>query len=117
MLHYTTYHHNDHPDVLVIEATGKMDMAVADVTLGRIQECIDHGDRNFVIDCGDLQIMTSFGLGMLVRVKRRLQETGGAIAIAGASGVVAESLQIVRFDRVFRMFPSVDEAAASLETH
>lgn len=115
MINYTTYHHGEHPNVLVIEATGKMDMNAADFTLDCIQGYIDRGDSKFVIDCKDLQMMTSFGLGMLVRANSRLKETKGSIAIASAHGLVAETLRIVHFDRLFSLYADVDEAAAALQ--
>ena len=34
---------------------------------------------------------------------------------AGVKGVAADALRIVRFDRLFNMFPTVDEAAQSLK--
>lgn len=115
MIDYTTYHHSDHPDVLVIEATGQIDMTAADFMLDCIQGFIDRGEHQFVIDCESLELMTSFGLSMLVRANRRLKEKGGAIAIAGARGLVAQTLHLVHFDRLFHMFPDVDQAAASFE--
>lgn len=116
MINYTTYHHNEHSDVLVIEATGKMDATAADYTLDCIQGYIDRGDHKFVIDCENLQMMTSFGLGMLVRANSRLKEKNGLLAIANATGLVAETLRIVHFDRLFHMYPSIDEAAVALST-
>ena len=112
MINYTTYHHDEHADVLVIEAIGKLDMSAADFMLDCIQGFIDRGETKFVIDCEDLQIITSFGLGMLVRANSRLKEKGGVIAVANARGLVAETLRIVHFDRLFHLFPNVDEAAA-----
>ena len=71
-------------------------------------------ETKFVIDCEELQMITSVGLGTLVRAKSRLRENGGALAIARASGLAAETLRIVHFDRLFSLFSDVDEAAASL---
>ena len=115
MINYTTYHHSEYSNVLVIEATGKMDMNAADFTLDCIQGYIDRGDSKFVIDCENLQMMTSFGLGMLVRANSRLKETNGSIAIAAAQGLVAETLRIVHFDRLFNLYSDVDEAVAALQ--
>lgn len=114
MINYSTYHHDEYPDVLVIVTSGKMDMNAADFVLDCIHGYIDRGERNFVIDCEALQIMTSFGLGMLVRANSRLKENDGTIAIAAASGLVADTLRIVNFDRLFSLYPSVNEAAAEL---
>ena len=113
MINYTTYHHEAFPDVLVIEATGKLDTVTADFMLDCIQGLIEKGDTKIVIDCENLDLITSFGLGMLVRANKRMKDKGGMIAIANAHGVVAESLRIVHFDRLFNMYPNVEQAATS----
>ena len=65
MINYTTYHHEAFPDVLVLEATGKLDSAAADFMLDCIQGYIERGAKKLVIDCEDLHMITSVGLGML----------------------------------------------------
>ncbi|MEL6104466.1 MAG: STAS domain-containing protein [Planctomycetota bacterium] len=114
MINYTTYQHEAFPDVLVIEATGKLDSVTADFMLDCIQGLIEKGNTKVVIDCAELSLITSFGLGMLVRANKRMKDKGGAIAIANAHGLVAESLRIVHFDRLFNLFPNVEEAATSM---
>ncbi|MEM1224547.1 MAG: STAS domain-containing protein [Planctomycetota bacterium] len=116
MINYATYKHETMPDVLVIEASGKLDTTTADFMLDCIQGYIEHGDKKVVIDCEDLNIITSVGLGMLVRANKRMKESGGAIAIANAQGLVADSLRLVHFDRLFGLHPSIDDAAASLKS-
>ena len=53
-------------------------------------------------------------MAALVRANGRLRNEGGTIAIAGLGGIVADAIRIVRLDRVFSMYPSVDEAAKAL---
>ena len=114
MINYATYQHDQYADVLVIETSGMMDMAAADFVLDCIQGYLDRDEHKFVIDCSNLDLMTSFGLSMLVRANKRLKAKGGVLAVAGAHGLVAEILHLVHFDRLFHLFPDVDSAAASL---
>ncbi len=116
MINYTTYNHEEYPDVLVVEASGKLDTTSADFLLDCIQGFIEHGEKKFVIDFEDMDFISSVGLATLVRANSRLKNEGGQIAIANASGVVAEALRIVHFDRLFHLFGSVDEAAKSFES-
>ena len=55
------------------------------------------------------------GLAVLVRANSRLKPLGGKIALAGVKGVAADALRIVHFDRLFNMYPTVDEAAAAVD--
>ncbi|KAA5540461.1 STAS domain-containing protein [Roseiconus nitratireducens] len=114
MIDYHTYHHETYPDVLVIEALGKLDLTTADFLLDCMHGMIARGEHKIVLDCSDLESITSVGLGVMVRANSRLKKKGGALAVAGATGIVAEVLKIVHFDKLFHLFPDVDQAAASL---
>lgn len=114
MINYATYNHEDYPDVLVISVTGRLDTGAAGFLLDCIQGFIERGERKILIDFDELELITSLGLATLVRANSRLKTDGGEIAIANASGIVAETLRIVHFDRLFHLFDSVEEAAKDL---
>lgn len=114
MIDYSTYHHETYKSVFVLEAHGRLDATSADFMLECIQGFIERGERRFVIDCCELELITSFGLATLVRANSRLKKESGELAIAGAHGVVAEALRIVHFDRLFHLFDDVDSAAEAI---
>lgn len=114
MIDYTHYHHPEQSSVLVVQVAGRLDSTTADFLLDCLQGFIERGESRIVVDCMGLQSITSIGLATLVRANSRLKSSGGEMNIANASGVVAETLKIVHFDRLFHMFPSVDDAAGDL---
>lgn len=114
MIDYISYHHEQYPDVLVLESGGRLDSDSSQFLLDCIQGFIERGDEKIVVDCSELEYISSIGLGALVRANARIKKRGGAITVAGARGIVADALSLVHFDRVLGLFPTVHEAAASI---
>ncbi|KAA1262021.1 putative anti-sigma factor antagonist [Rubripirellula obstinata] len=114
MIDYISYTHAYHPDVLVVEVSGKLDSITSQYLLDCIEGFIGDEAEKIVLDCGDVDQINSMGLAVLVRANSRLKKIGGTMAIASAAGTVAEILHIVHFDRLFGLYPNVDEAAAAI---
>jgi len=115
MIEFSGYKHEQCQDVFVLEVMGHIDSDASRFLLDCIQGYIDGGEHMFVLDCSDLAYISSMGLATLVRANSRLKSSGGQIALAGVKGVAAEALRIVNLDRIFNMFPTVDEAAEALK--
>jgi anti-sigma B factor antagonist len=72
------------------------------------------GGRKIVIDLGGVTHIDSTGIGTLIAGLGRIMEAGGALAMAGASGVVREGFRVTRLDSVFRFYPDVETAVNEL---
>ena len=114
MIDFTAYRYEASGDTLVLVITGKLDSTTSQYVLDCLQDHIANGEHKFVLDCSELTYISSVGLGTLVRANSRLKDMGGAVALAGVKGVVAEALRLVHFDRLFNMYDDVDQAAAAL---
>jgi len=80
----------------------------------RLAAAIDNGARKLVLDLSGLLYINSSGLGVFALAHKQLQPVGGEMVLAGASQHIRHILQIVGFEKLFRTFPSVAEAAAAL---
>ncbi len=74
----------------------------------------DHGTR-LVVDLADTDFLGSAGLGLLVKVGKRLHDQGGGIALARPKPVVAKLLRAVGLGSVLPSFPKVETALAHVE--
>ena len=101
--------------VLVVGVQGSLDRKTSDGFLERIDALIEGGVQKLVLDCTGLEYVSSLGLGVLVRVRKRFATAGRDIRIAGVSGTVAEMLRITRLDRVFDFYPDVDAALQAFD--
>ncbi len=115
MIEFSGYKHDDWDNVFVLEVMGHIDSDASRFLLDCIQGYIDAGEQKFVLDCSELAYISSMGLATLVRANSRLKDGGGEIALAGVKGVAADVLRLVHFDRIFNMFPTVDDAAEALQ--
>ncbi len=67
-----------------------------------------------IVDLTGTSYINSGGLRTLVTAWRRARQQGGDLVLFGLSRHVQEVFEIVGFDRVFQIFPSLDEAASAL---
>jgi len=70
--------------------------------------------RFFLFDLSDVHIVTSAGIGVLVRLLVRLRNFGGAIAIYGCSDKIREVFTIVQLDGILQVCDTEEEARQKL---
>jgi anti-anti-sigma factor len=75
-----------------------------------IVSLLAQGVRKIVVDLAGVTHIDSTGIGVLIASLGKVTQAGGALAMAGASGVVREGFRVTRLDRVFRFY--ADRAAA-----
>ncbi len=101
-------------DILTVVVSGMMDSEQCDYLFGCVEHLIGSGFNKVILDCSDLRVISSVGLGMLVRVHARMKRVGGDAKIAGVHGAVAHVITLVKLDRVFHLYPTVE---AAVEAH
>lgn len=100
---------------IVVPQGRRLDAEVArdfrDILLSRIAS----GDRKLILDLPAVDFIDSSGLGALVSALKRLKQLdrGGDIRLANVQPSVGAVLEIIRLNRVFSQFPSVDDAVHS----
>jgi len=108
----------------------RLDLEAAGEFRGELMKLIEDGHRDLVVDLSGVSFLDSSGLGALVsalkqlktsRERRREPRPGheprpdqkGDIRLAGVQPPVVSLLQIIRLDRVFVSFPTVEDAVKS----
>lgn len=97
-------------DIVSVVLSGKLDEDHCNYLLDCVEEEIKNGNRKLILDCGQLDYISSIGLGMLIRVNARMKKIGGEVKLAAVQGAVAQVLSVVGLNRVFELYPNVDEA-------
>ncbi len=67
-----------------------------------------------ILDMSGVQYMDSSGLGTLLRGYVACQKYGGDFVLAGVVPRVRDLLQLTKIESLFRIYPTVDEAADAL---
>lgn len=87
-----------------------MDQPHADQLMQALDDAVNNGHTNVVLDLGALQYMNSTGLNILINVLTRTRNAGGDAVIAALSNSVRQLFVVTKLDSVFQIAPDVKEA-------
>jgi anti-anti-sigma factor len=99
--------------VTVLTIDGELDMNTAPALLDAAGELIDAGRSRLVLDLGGVGFCDSAGLGVFARLKRRVDEVGGELALARPALMVRRVLELTGLTELIGVYESVDEARAA----
>ena len=104
------YYHEHDRDVLVLAADGGLNADTAESFVKQLETLVEAGVNKIIIDCSSLQYISSYGIGVLVRLHQKLAKHGGDVKVAGAPSMVLQTLNIMRMGTLFNIYPDVDRA-------
>ena len=104
-------------DVIVLGPAGRVDHLNSDEFLAAVEphlaQC-EAGGPALLFDLSDVEYMSSSGLRVLMLAAKQAKPRGGRVAVAAPQELVAEVLEISRFNLVFPIHASVDEGLRAL---
>jgi len=77
---------------------------------GELERYIELGCRKLIVDCTRLTHISSYGLGVLIRLHKKLATKGGDVKLANVSGAVPKILSMTRLNKIFEIYPTLDDA-------
>jgi len=104
------YYDNVDSDVLVIKADGGLNAQTAEGFVEDLEKLVDAGLRKIIVDCSELDYISSFGLGVLIRLHGRLARHGGNVKIASVKGMIVEVMRLTKLNKLFEIYPDVSRA-------
>lgn len=96
--------------VAVVIPAGEVDMSSAPKLRRKLDELLDDGFANLVIDLTEVTFFDSSGLAVLVGAVKQTKPRGGSIRLAGARPLVLKILELTRLTDLLPTFHTVDEA-------
>ena len=102
------------PDITVLEMVGRIIVGnnSRDVEL-KLAQILNDRKKKIILDLAGITMLDSTGVGILVLSQAKVKKEGGELRIAGAQGVVDEILKMTSVDKLVKLFPTVEAAAAS----
>ena len=113
MIDYQTYTTGENDEVLVMEVDGRLDSVAADFLVDCVEGQIEHGVRKIVLDCSNLDYVSSMGLAALIRANSKMKGQGGTVSLVQVPGLVADVVRITHLDKLLNIYSTVEEAAAA----
>jgi anti-anti-sigma factor len=100
--------------VHIIKLAGRLDAVTANSLNVAGERCVGDGARHIVLDLGELQYISSAGLGSIVMLSKRLKGLGGSVSLCGVRGMVKEVFQVTGLFAIFKVFDSSEAACQSI---
>jgi anti-sigma B factor antagonist/stage II sporulation protein AA (anti-sigma F factor antagonist) len=104
-------------NVVLIRAAGRIDHTTAKAFEGALLPQLGGcaGEvKKVVLDVSGIVYMSSAGLRVLMMAAKQCQQQGGTLVITALPPLLQEVFAISRFDRVFTIFPTVQEALEAI---
>lgn len=98
---------------VVVAPAGRIDHASAETFAVALQPHLDRckaGEPALIVDMSGVDYISSVGLRALMMAAKQAEAQAGRIAIAALNPMVREVFEISRFDMVFKVYASLDEA-------
>ncbi|MFD2082414.1 anti-anti-sigma factor [Actinopolymorpha cephalotaxi] len=101
---------------LVVTLTGDVDVATAPQVRSDLLPLIHQGPPVVVVDLSAVPFLDSTGLGTLLAVQRRAEALDVTLRLAAPARGPRRALHITGLDRVFDVYPTLDDALRSAPT-
>jgi len=93
--------------------SGRVDSSTAADLGAALNERINNGTLNIVIDLSGVDYMSSGGLRELVAALKRVKKDGGDVRLCAPSARVREVLELAGLDSIFQIFDEQVNAVGS----
>jgi anti-sigma B factor antagonist len=97
---------------VVLSVKGRVDASNSGILEQRLLGLIDGGENHVVVDCTDLDYISSAGLRALLVAVKRLNASGGKMALGALKGDIREVFDIAGFSSIFSIYPNLEAALA-----
>jgi len=102
------------PGIVILELGGPLQMGVECKQLElALDQLLRDGHTRVVLDLSKLTKLDSGGLGKIVNCFSRVKTAGGALCLAGTTGMIDGVLKLAHADRFLKSYPTAREAAES----
>jgi anti-sigma B factor antagonist len=97
----------------VVQVVGEIDVYTAPQLRERLDQEIEAGHYDLVVDLSGVSFMDSTGLGVLVGRLKQIRLNDGSMKLVCAHDRVLKVFVITGLDKVFAIYPTVGEAVAA----
>ena len=99
---------------IVVTLKGNLDVQGAVALWEGATRELDATTTSLLIDLSSVDLITSAGIGALVRLLHRVQSIGGRLAVFGPNARVHEVIEVVMLAAIFGLSETLEEARRRL---
>ncbi len=101
--------------VVIFALSGAIDLHYAPTLRSLFQSKLNERCLALVVDLTAVEFIDSTGLATLIEYHRDAGSHGGIFCLAGINPNLKAIFDVVQFDKVLKIFPTVTEAKAAIE--
>lgn len=105
-----SYQKHDIQDITVFALRGNLDALTAPTLKKELENLLANRRIHVVFDLSGLELIDSSGVGAIVGLFKRVRTLQGDVKIAQLRGQPAEIFKLLRLNRAFEIFESIDQA-------
>ena len=97
-------------EIRILSVKGSIDADTASEFDQSLEKQISTGRDKIILDLSRLEYISSAGLRVIMKAAKKMEITGGEMAIVGLRGVVQEVFKVSGFYSLFNIYDSEEEA-------
>lgn len=97
-------------DTHILGLKGKLDAVTSPGLRNRLLELVQQGERRILLDCANLDYVSSAGLRVLFEIAAKLQELSGRLACCSVNGNVRKVFDLVELPADIPVFANEEES-------
>jgi anti-sigma B factor antagonist len=102
-------------NILIVKASGTLNSKAAAQFRESIGKMVEVRLWNIIVDCSEVDHLSIYGLSVLARLHRQVDNKLGDVKIASASGWIVTMLHRTRLNRLFKIYPDVQSACEAFK--
>ena len=88
---------------ITVQLIGELDTITTTEQADELQQVLDIADKMLVIDCSELEYISSAGLRFFMQLKRESEAKGGTIRVEHLNEDVADIFRMSGFQNIFQI--------------
>lgn len=87
---------------MIATLAGEMDTAAAQEAENQLQPLMDSKGKEIVLDCTELEYISSSGLRLLLSILKQAQSVGSRVILKNVNDVIRDVLELTGFISIFK---------------
>ncbi len=101
--------------ITILEVQGDINAHTVNEFEKKLHQIVENNNYKILIDCKNLDYISSAGLGALMGVIETVKNNGGDIKLCNTSPSVYRVFDILGFTELFKIYPSLEEGLKAFE--
>lgn len=97
-------------NLMILRADGGINIGTASELSEKIAGLVAGGVQCIIVDCSQLEIISSLGLSSLLMLHTRIKRVGGEVRLCGLKGSIMQVIHMTKLDRVFEVYADIEGA-------